>query len=65
MQSSGASAVAAAATGSPGKLSEAVDALTVLGYSRPEAMTALKGLDTDKLPLEELIRLALKKLMRY
>lgn len=66
MQSSGASGVAAAtAAGSSGKLSEAVDALTVLGYSRPEAMTALKGLDTDKLPLEELIRLALKKLMRY
>ena len=66
MQSSGSAGVAvAAASGSGGKLSEAVDALTVLGYSRPEAMTALKGLDTDALPLEELIRLSLKKLMRY
>ncbi len=44
-------------------LSEAIDALLVLGYSRPEAMAALKDVDptTD---LESMIRLALKKLMR-
>ena len=45
------------------KVSEAVDALVVLGYSRSEAMLALKDLD-ETLELQELIRLALKKLMR-
>ncbi len=46
------------------ELSEAIDALTVLGYSRPEALTALKDIDTSGLPLEEIIRQALKKLIR-
>lgn len=48
-----------------GKLSEAVDALIVLGYSRAEAMTALKDLNTDGMELEEIIRASLKKLMKY
>ena len=48
-----------------GKLSEAVDALVVLGYSRPEALTALKNVDTDKLELEAIIRAALKNLMKF
>ena len=47
------------------KLSEAVDALLVLGYSRAEAMNAIKDLDTEKNDLEEIIRLSLKKLMKY
>ena len=51
--------------GGRGKLSEAVDALLVLGYSRAEAMSAIKDIDTDKIELEEIIRLALKKLMKY
>ena len=46
------------------KLGDAQDALAVLGYSRSEAIAALKGIDTDKLELDEIIRLALKKLMR-
>lgn len=46
-----------------GVLGEAQDALTVLGYSRSEAMSALSGLD-PALGLEELIKQALKKLMR-
>ena len=46
------------------KLSDAQDALAVLGYSRNEAMSALKGIDTDSLELDDIIRLALKKLMR-
>ena len=54
-----------AATGGRGKLNEAVDALLVLGYSRNEALTAIKDIEIDKLELEEIIRLALKKLMRY
>ena len=48
-----------------GKLSEAVDALLVLGYSRAEAMNAIKDIDTDKIELEEIIRLSLKKLMKF
>ena len=47
------------------KLQEAMDALSVLGYSRAEATTALKDLDLNALPLEEVIRLSLKKLMKY
>ena len=45
-------------------LSEAIDALVVLGYSRSEALTALKDIDTSALPLEDIIRQALKKLIR-
>ena len=45
------------------KLSEATDALMVLGYSRAEAMAAMKDMDIGKMELEEIIRLALKRLM--
>jgi len=41
--------------------SEAVSALVVLGYSQTEAASAVAGLDTS-LPVEELIRLSLKKM---
>jgi Holliday junction DNA helicase RuvA len=44
-------------------LNDAVDALMVLGYSRAEAMDALRGMDAT-VPTEDLIRMALKKLMR-
>lgn len=47
----------------PGKLSEATDALIVLGYSRSEALNALKTIDIEHLALEDIIRAALKKLM--
>ncbi len=49
---------------STGKLSEAQDALTVLGYSRSEALAALQSLDISGMELEDIIRQALKKLMR-
>ena len=57
----------ATASASParGKLSEAVDALVVLGYSRAEAMNVLKDVDTATLELEEIIRVSLKKLMKF
>ena len=45
-------------------LNEAIDALLVLGYSRAEAMTALKDVDPAHTDLETMIRQALKKLMR-
>ncbi len=46
-----------------GKLSEAQDALIVLGYSRAEAQNVLKNIDTQSLGLEEIIKKALKLLM--
>ncbi len=46
-----------------GKLSEAQDALMVLGYSRAEAQNVLKNIDTQALGLEEIIKKALKMLM--
>lgn len=46
-----------------GAAGEAVAALAVLGYSRAEAAQAISGAD-QTLPTEELVRLALKKLMR-
>ena len=49
---------------STGKLSDAQDALTVLGYSRSEAARALQSIDTTALELDDIIRLALKKLMK-
>lgn len=45
------------------ELSEAQDALMVLGYSRSEAISALQGIDPS-IGLEEIIKQALKKLMR-
>ena len=58
-------AASASAGGNRGKLSEAVDALVVLGYSRAEALNALKDVDTASLELEEIIRVSLKKLMKF
>jgi Holliday junction DNA helicase RuvA len=55
--------VAPSKTGS-GKLSEAQDALMVLGYSRSEALNVLKNIDTQNLGLEEIIKKALKLLMK-
>ncbi len=43
--------------------SDAIDTLLVLGYNRREAAAALKGLDAS-LPLEEVVKQALKKLNR-
>ena len=64
----GAAAQASTESASPiatpsGKLSEAQDALMVLGYSRAEAQNALKNIDTQNLGLEDIIKKALKLLM--
>ncbi len=58
------SSPASSAVGGRSKTNEAIDALIVLGYSRAEAMNVLKDLDMN-LELEEIIRAALKKLMKY
>lgn len=46
------------------KLSEATAALAVLGYSQAEISLALKGIDLDALPLEEIIKQALKRMIK-
>ena len=46
------------------KLSEASAALAVLGYSRAEIGVALKGVDVEGQPLEQIIRAALKNMVK-
>lgn len=46
------------------KAKEAGAALAVLGYSGSEVASALKGIDIDALPLEEIIRQALKRMVK-
>ena len=46
------------------KQSEAAAALAVLGYSQSEIAVALKGIDMADLSLEQIIKLALKKMMK-
>ena len=50
-------------SGSPNKLSDAREALAVLGYSRSEIAAAMKNIDLN-LPLEEIIKKALSALMK-
>ena len=44
------------------KATEAAQALAVLGYTSAEVSMALKGVDVEELPLEEIIRQSLKKM---
>lgn len=46
------------------KSSEAAAALAVLGYSQAEIGLALKGIDMSELTLEQIIKAALKKMMK-
>jgi len=46
------------------KAAEAAQALSVLGYSGQEVARALKGVDVEGLPLEEIIRQSLKKMVK-
>ena len=46
------------------KATEAAQALAVLGYSSQEVSIALKGVDVENLPLEEIIRQGLKKMVK-
>ena len=56
-------ATAASVPQNRAKLSEAQDALTVLGYNRAQINNVLSTIDTSALSLEEIIKAALKKLM--
>lgn len=46
------------------KATEAAAALAVLGYSQAEVSLALKGVDLENLKLEDIIKQALKKMVR-
>ena len=46
------------------KATEAAQALAVLGYGSAEIAAVLKDIDMDALPLEDIIRQALKKMMK-
>lgn len=50
--------------GASGKLSDASAALAVLGYSSAEINAALRGIDVESLRLEEIIRAALKQMVK-
>ena len=47
-----------------GNVSEAQEALLVLGYNRTEVLSVLHTIDTSAMGTEDIIRAALKKLMR-
>ena len=53
-----------AALGSGSKAAEAAAALAVLGYTQQDISTALKGVDVETLPLEEIVRQSLKKMVK-
>ena len=55
---------AAAPAGQKSKAVEAAQALAVLGYSTQEVSAALKGIDVENLPLEEIIRQSLKRMVK-
>lgn len=46
------------------KASEAAAALAVLGYNQAEVAAALKGINIDALPLEEIVRQSLRKMVK-
>ena len=47
-----------------GKLSEATEALTALGYDKSQILAALRGVDIEKLSLEEIVTAALRKFVK-
>lgn len=63
-QSGGFVPAAAAVSAGGGKAVEAAQALSVLGYSQSDVAAALKGLDAEALPLEELVRQALRRMVK-
>lgn len=56
--------IPAAAPGQDGKLSDASAALGVLGYGAAEINAALRGVDVSALTAEEIIKAALKNMMK-
>ena len=50
--------------GEKSKAVEAAAALAVLGYTQQDISAALKGVDVETLPLEEIVRQSLKKMVK-
>lgn len=63
LEAAGGGASSAVSSGFGSKANEAAAALGVLGYSSQETAAALKGIDAESLPVEEIVRLALKKMV--
>ncbi len=63
-QSGGFAPIASATSLGGGKAVEAAQALSVLGYSQLDVSAAMKGIDVDALPLEEIVRQALKRMVK-
>ena len=63
-QSSSLTTSAAATVTGGGKAVEAAQALAVLGYTQNDIAAAMKGLDAESLPLEELVRQALRRTVK-
>jgi Holliday junction DNA helicase RuvA len=55
---------AAAVSGSSSRLSEAISALMVLGYTQGEASNAVSGVYSDEMDLETIIKNSLKSLVK-
>lgn len=63
-QEIGLPASAGVSVGIGGKAAEAAAALAVLGYSQQDIAVAMRGVDTENLPLEEIVRQSLKKMVK-
>lgn len=63
-ESLGAPSVVSGSAAAHSKASEASAALAVLGYSPQDIAVALKDIDVDALPLEEIVRQSLKKMVK-
>lgn len=61
---SGVTAPAGSAAAGAGKMADAAAALGVLGYNNNEIAEALKGADAEGLEVQDLVRLALKKMAK-
>ncbi len=55
---------ASPSSGESSELADAIEALTAIGYTRSEIMTALRGVDTSKMSLEEIFKTATRRLMK-
>ena len=64
LRSAGPAPAAAGAGASKSKLGDAQSALAVLGYSPAEISAALRGMETEALTVEEIIRNVLKNSLK-
>ena len=63
-ESLGAPSVVSGSAATQSKAAEAAAALAVLGYGQQEISAALKDIDAESLPLEEIVRQSLKRMVK-